>query len=416
MKTVAVIGAGISGMAAAYLLSRRHRVHLFEQDGRLGGHTNTVLLPGPDGTVPLDTGFLVHNDRTYPNLIRLFRELGVATRNSDMSFAVSDRRTGLEYSSRGANGFFAQRRNLASPSHLFLLKEILRFNREAPALLDATDAEQQTLGAFLESHRFGEGFTHRYLYPMASAIWSSSLDAIRSFPASTLIRFFSQHGLLSITGQPTWRVVEGGSHAYIPGLTAPLGDRIHTGVAIQGVRRDDQRVTIAFRNRPSQEFDDVVFACHGDQILPLLADPSDDERAVFSRFTTTTNVACLHSDASVLPQLGGARASWNYLLGAGAGAPPMVTYDLNRLQGLTGAQQYCVTLNPEHHLDERLVWRRFVYRHPLFTREALGAQRQWRDVSGVKRTHFCGAYWFYGFHEDGLNSAVRVAADLGVTW
>ena len=416
MKNVAVIGAGISGMAAAYLLSRRHRVHLFEQDGRLGGHTNTVVLPGPHGPVPLDTGFLVHNDRTYPNLIRLFRELGVATRDSDMSFAVSDRRTGLEYSSRGANGFFAQRRNLVSPSHLFLLREIVRFNREAPALLDAPDAERQTLGEFLESRRFGEGFTRRYLYPMASAIWSSSLDAVRTFPALTLVRFFTQHGLLSVTGQPTWRVVDGGSHAYIPALTASLADRVHTGAAVQSVRRGERQVTIAFRDRPAREFDEVVFACHGDQILPLLADSSDSERAVLSRFTTTTNVACLHSDASVLPRLAAARASWNYRLDAGAGAPPIVTYDLNRLQGLAGAEQYCVTLNPEHHIDERFVLRRFAYRHPLFTRDALGAQRQWRAISGVRRTHFCGAYWFYGFHEDGLNSAIRVAADLGVEW
>ena len=224
MKTVAVIGAGISGLAAAHLLSRRHRVHLFEQESRLGGHTNTVLVEGPTGTVPLDTGFLVHNDRTYPNLVRLFGELGVATRDSDMSFAVSCRRTGLEYSSRGANGFFAQRRNLVRPSHLSLLREIVRFNREAPALLTAPDAERQTLGDFLESRRFGEGFTHRYLFPMASAIWSASLDAIRSFPALTLIRFFDNHGLLSLHAQPTWKVVAGGSHTYIPKLIAqPVG-------------------------------------------------------------------------------------------------------------------------------------------------------------------------------------------------
>ncbi|MGE5816343.1 MAG: NAD(P)/FAD-dependent oxidoreductase, partial [Acidobacteriota bacterium] len=211
MKRVAVIGAGISGLAAASLLSRRHRVDVFEQERRLGGHTNTVLVDGPNGTVPLDTGFLVHNDRTYPNLVRLFGELGVATRDSDMSFAVSCRRSGLEYSSRGANGFFAQRRNLMRPSHLSLLGEIMRFNREAPALLGAPDAERQTLGDFLESRRFGESFTHRYLFPMASAIWSASVDAIRSFPALTLIRFFDNHGLLSLSAQPTWKVVAGGS-------------------------------------------------------------------------------------------------------------------------------------------------------------------------------------------------------------
>src|SRR6187551_90125 len=227
MKSIAVIGAGISGLAAAYLLSRRHRVQLFKKEHRLGGHTNTVIVPTPEGSVALDTGFLVHNDRTYPNLVRLFTELGVATRHSDMSFAVSCRRSGLEYSSRGANGFFAQRSNLVRPSHLSLLREILRFNREAPALLNAPDAERQTLGDFLESRRFGEGFTHRYLLPMASAIWSASLDAIRSFPASTLIRFFDNHGLLSLTAQPTWKVVTGGSHTYIPKLIAQLYGHVH---------------------------------------------------------------------------------------------------------------------------------------------------------------------------------------------
>jgi len=416
MRTVAVIGAGISGLAAAYLLSRRHRVHLFEKEPRLGGHTNTVLVSTPAGSVPLDTGFLVHNDRTYPNLVRLFGELDVATRDSDMSFSVSCQRSGVEYSSRGANGFFAQRRNLVRPSHLSLLRDIMRFNREAPTLLGAPDGGNQTLGEFLESRRFGEQFTHRYLFPMASAIWSASLDAIRSFPAITLIRFFDNHGLLSLHEQPTWKVVAGGSHTYIPKLTAPLSDNVHERAEIHGVRRRELGVTIDFRDRRSMVFDDVVFACHGDQVLPLLADPSDREREVLSNFTTTTNVASLHTDASVLPVRQRARASWNYLLAADAKAPPMVTYDLNRLQGLRTPEQYCVTLNPDGQIDERRVLRRFVYRHPLYTREAIRAQQRWREVSGVNRTHYCGAYWFHGFHEDGLNSALRVSRALGVEW
>ena len=416
MKNIAVIGAGISGLAAAYLLSRRHRVQLFEKEERLGGHTNTVLIATPHGRVPLDTGFLVHNDRTYPNLVRLFGELGVATRDSDMSFAVSCRGTGLEYSSRGANGFFAQRRNLASPSHLSLLREILRFNREAPALLGAADGGLQTLGEFLDSRRFGERFTSRYLFPMASAIWSASLDAIRSFPAITLIRFFDNHGLLSLHAQPTWRVVAGGSHTYIPRLMAPLSGGVHPCSAIQAVQRSERGVTITFRDRPSMAFDEVVFACHGDEVVSLLADPSDRERDVFSSFTTTTNAAWLHTDASVLPAQPRARASWNYRLAAAADAAPTVTYDLNRLQGLTTPEQYCVTLNPAGGIDERRVLRRFVYRHPLYTREAVRAQARWADVSGVNRTHYCGAYWYYGFHEDGLNSALRVARSLGVDW
>lgn len=416
MKHIAVIGAGIAGLAAAHLLSRRHRVQLFEKETRLGGHTNTVLLDTPNGRLPLDTGFLVHNDRTYPNLVRLFGELGVATRDSDMSFAVSCRRTGLEYSSRGANGFFAQRGNLVRRSHLRLLREILRFNREAPTLLRAPDIARQTLGEFLEARRFGEMFTSRYLFPMASAIWSAAPDAIRSFPALALIRFFDNHGLLSLNAQPTWRVVVGGSHTYIAKLTAPLSDGIHERTEIHGVRRSEREVTIAFRDRPAMMFDEVVFACHGDQVLSLLADPSDREREVLTNFTTTTNVAWLHTDASVLPVRRRARGSWNYLLAADAQAPPMVTYDLNRLQGLRTPEQYCVTLNPDGRIDDRRVLRRFVYRHPLYTRAALGAQQRWREVSGVNRTHYCGAYWFQGFHEDGLNSALRVAGALGVEW
>ena len=417
MKSIAVIGAGISGLAAAYFLSRRHRVHVFEKEGRLGGHTNTVVVQGRDGDVALDTGFLVHNDRTYPNLVRLFSELGVMTRSSDMSFAVSCRRSGLEYSSRGANGFFAQRRNLIRPAHLSLLGEIVRFNREAPALLGAPDGERQTLGDFLESRRFGEHFTHLYLFPMASAIWSASLDAIRSFPALTLVRFFDNHGLLSLNAQPTWKVVAGGSHTYIPKLTAALDGHVHCSASIDSVRRSEDGVTLTFHDRPSMRFDEVVFACHGDEVLPLLADPSDRERDVFRRFTTTANEAWLHTDASMLPAQSRARASWNYRLAGDADAPPTVTYDLNRLQGLTTAEQYCVTLNPEGGgIDDSRVWRKFVYRHPLYTTEAIRSQREWSDVSGVNRTHYCGAYWRYGFHEDGLHSALRVAGTLGVEW
>ena len=411
MKHIAVIGAGISGLAAAYFLSRRHRVWLFEQDTRLGGHTHTVLHHG----LSLDTGFLVHNERTYPNLVRLFTEIGVETRESDMCFAVSDARTGLEYSSRGARGFFAQRRNLASLSHLRLLKEIVRFNRVAPSLLDAADADSLTLGDFLDMHKFGEDFTHRYLFPIASAVWSSSLDSIRSFPALTLIRFFENHGMLGLDTHPTWKVVRGGSHTYIPKLTAPLADRVVAGVNIQTILRSEEGATILFADRAPMTFDDVVLACHGDQVLPLLADATDRERDIFGGFTTTVNQTWLHTDDTQLPRLADARASWNYRLGA-HDAPPTVTYHLNRLQGLATPEEYCVTLNPNGSIDDRRVLRKMVYTHPLYTRDAIAAQLRWRDVSGVNRIHYCGAYWFYGFHEDGLRSALRVARGLGVEW
>jgi predicted NAD/FAD-binding protein len=314
------------------------------------------------------------------------------------------------------NGFFAQRTNLVSPSHLTLLRDILRFNRRATALLHASDGDRQTLGDFLESHRFSDAFTGRYLLPMASAIWSASLDAIKSFPALTLSRFFDNHGLLSITSQPTWKVVVGGSHTYIPGLAAPMADNVVLGAKIKRVRRDEREVTIDFHDRPSMVYDDVVFACHGDQVLPLLSAPTDSEREILSAFTTSTNVAWLHTDASVLPAHERARASWNYLLNAETGAAPTVTYDLNRLQGLSVSEQYCVTLNPNGSVDEDRVLCRLEYRHPLYTREAIQAQQRWHEVSGANHTHYCGAYWAHGFHEDGLNSAIRVAHTLGVEW
>ncbi len=415
MSRVAVIGAGISGLAAAYFLSRRHDVWLFEKSGRLGGHTNTVTVETESGPVALDTGFLVHNDRTYPHLVRLFREIGIETHASDMCFSVSCRRSGLEYSSRGVRGFFAQPANLLRPAHVRLLREIFRFNREAPALLDRPDADRATLGEFLEAGNFGDAFTGRYLFPMASAIWSAPLDSIRHFPATTLIRFLDNHGLLAVAGQPEWKTVRGGSHTYIPRLAAPLGDRIHLGASIQSVQRCEHGVSLAFLDRPPLLFDQVVFACHGDQVLPLLADPSDAEREVFSRFSTTANVAWLHRDSSILPARRLARASWNYLL-SGDDAAPTVTYHLNRLQDLRQRDEFCVTLNPHGSIDERLVIRRLAYRHPQYTRDSVKAQARWKDVSGVRRTHYCGAYWYYGFHEDGLRSALRVADMLGVTW
>jgi predicted NAD/FAD-binding protein len=411
---VAVIGSGISGLAAAYYLGRKHEVHLFEKDGRLGGHTNTVLVDGPQGPVPVDTGFIVHNDRTYPNLVRLFATIGIETQPSDMSFSVSSRAPDFEYSSRGLNGFFAQRSNLIRRGHYRLLAEILRFNRTAPGLLAQPGAGAGTIGDLLDEGRCGEEFTGRYLFPMASAVWSMSLDAIRSFPALTLLRFFDNHGMLGINTHPKWKVVRGGSSTYIPKLTAGLGGRVYLNARIAKVVRGDDAVTLRFEDRPAMSFDQAVFACHGDQVLPLLDRPTDAEREVFSNFRTSRNVAVLHTDAALLPRRRAARASWNYNLGSAARAAVSVTYHMNRLQSLAAPPDYCVTLNGEQPIDGARVIQRIVYRHPLYTREAIASQARWSEVSGPNRTHYCGAYWFYGFHEDGLNSALRVARALSV--
>lgn len=411
---IAVIGSGISGLAAAYYLSRKHEVHLFEKDGRLGGHTNTVRVDGPGGPVSVDTGFIVHNGRTYPNLVRLFAELGVGTQPGDMSFSVSSREPEFEYSSRGLNGFFAQRSNLVRPGHYRLLAAILRFNRTAPALLAQPGAASATIGDLLDEGRYGEEFTGRYLFPMASAVWSMSLDAIRSFPALTLLRFFDNHGMLGVNTHPKWKVVRGGSSTYIPKLTAPLGGRVYLDAKISRVARAHGAVTLRFEDRPPASFDQVVFACHGDQVLPLLEQPTAAEREVFANFRTSRNLAVLHTGASLLPRRRAARASWNYNLGPAARGAVSVTYHMNRLQSLPAPPDYCVTLNGEPAAGASRVIQRIVYHHPLYTREAIGAQARWSEVSGRNRTHYCGAYWFYGFHEDGLNSALRVARALSV--
>jgi predicted NAD/FAD-binding protein len=411
---IAVIGSGISGMAAAYYLSRKHEVFLFERDERIGGHTHTVTVESSRGPLAVDTGFIVHNDRTYPNFVKLLAELSVETQPSDMSFAVACRSSGFEYSSRGLNGFFAQRANLLRVDQYRLLREIVRFNREAPKLLDNPAAETMTLGDVIEQGRYPALFTERYLYPMAAAVWSMSTEAIRGFPALTLVRFFDNHGMLGIDTHPRWKVIRGGSRSYLGPITAPYRDRIYIGANIQSVARDEAAVTLRFHDRPAMSFDQVAFACHGNQILPLLESPTGAERDILGRFATSRNEVCLHTDSSLLPRRRRARASWNYNLSPDPAVGTTLTYHMNRLQSLAVAEDYCVTLNDNGSIDPAKVLRRLVYYHPLYDSAAVQAQARWNEISGLHRTHFCGAYWFYGFHEDGLNSALRVARALGV--
>jgi predicted NAD/FAD-binding protein len=411
---IAVIGGGISGLAAAYYLSRKHEVSLFENEPRLGGHTHTVTVESSRGPLPVDTGFIVHNDRTYPHLVKLLAELGVETQPSDMSFAVACRRSGFEYSSRGLNGFFAQRSNLLRPGQYQLLFEILRFNREAPKLLNNPAAAAMTLGDVIHHGRYSGEFTEKYLYPMASAVWSMSREAIRSFPALTLLRFFDNHGMLGIHTHPKWKAIRGGSGSYLGPITASYRDRIFTGAQIQTVVRSEAGVTLRFPDRPDMTFDQVVFGCHGNQVLPLLESPSEAERDILRCFATSRNEVCLHTDSSVLPARPRARTSWNYMLHPDSGGPATVTYHMNRLQSLPVPEDYCVTLNGDGGIDPSKVLRRMVYHHPIYDAGAVQAQGLWGEISGRNRTHFCGAYWAYGFHEDGLNSALRVARALGV--
>jgi predicted NAD/FAD-binding protein len=331
-----------------------------------------------------------------------------------MSFSVTNRQSGFEYSSHGVNGFFAQRSNLFRPAHYLLLNEILRFNCTAPQMLNHPKAAAMTIGDLIDEGRYHSVFTEHYLYPMSAAVWSMSLDSIRSFPAFTLLRFFENHGLLQLNNHFVWKVIRGGSNTYIPLLSAPFKDRIHTGVLVASVSRLETGVTLNFADRPAMAFDQVVLACHGDQALPLLEKPTDAERDVMGSFKTSTNVATLHTDRTLLPRRKRAWASWNYNLGMTASTAATVTYHMNRLQSLNDPLEYCVTLNGESAIDAAKVLRRIVYHHPLYTQEAVRAQGRWSEISGQNRTHFCGAYWFYGFHEDGLNSALRVARALSV--
>ncbi len=413
MAKIAIIGAGISGMAAAYILSQKHEVSLFEKEPRLGGHTHTHDIETSRGILKIDTGFIVHNDRTYPNLVRLFGKLGIQRQPSDMSFGVSCSETAFEYSTRGVAGFFGN--NLLRLRQYRMFADILRFNREARLLLRSPANVETTLGEFVSEQGFGGDLARYYLRPMAAAVWSTSLEEVEEFPAFTLFRFMDNHGLLGITKQAQWYVLKGGSSVYIDPLTTPYKQNIHLGTKIEHVRRQPGGVEITFKDRPPERFDEVVFACHAPQALQLLKDATPTERSVLSNFRTSRNRTVLHTDSRLLPRRLSARASWNYHLGVASGAATL-TYHMNRLQGLSTSEDYCVTLNNTDSLDERRILREMEYYHPLYTSDAVRAQSRWAEISGHNNTHFCGAYWFYGFHEDGLNSAIRVAEKLGVGW
>jgi uncharacterized protein len=394
---IAVIGSGISGLGAAYLLARAHEVHVFERDGRPGGHANTVIHDG----LSLDTGFLVHNVPNYPLFTRLLRELDVATHESDMTFSVSCSGCGLEYSGRRP---FARPANAANPGFLSLLWEIGRWLRTA-----RPEDEAQSLAEYLDAHAYSQRFRRHFLVPLTSALWSTAPCRALEFPAAYAIRFFDNHGMLGF-GRFRWRTVTGGSHSYVDAIARGLGDRLRLGQGVRGVRRSGDAVDLRVGDRVEQ-FDRLVLATHADQALALLEDPTPEERRVLGGFAYTTNEAFLHTDSRFLPRTRAARASWNYRLGHDG--RPTITYHLNRLQALDTDRDYCLTLNdpvPEEHLLQR-----FTYEHPLYTVATLKAQSELPRLTGG-RTHYAGAYFGNGFHEDGLASGVAVARALGVEW
>ncbi|MEX1164057.1 MAG: FAD-dependent oxidoreductase [Nitriliruptor sp.] len=424
---IAVIGTGISGLASAYLLSRHHEVHVFEREPRLGGHTHTVRVPRSgapadprsrtEGELPVDTGFIVYNETTYPLLVALFDELGVATQPSDMSWSLRCERCDLEYAG-SARGIVAQPRNLASPSYLRMLADIARFNRLGSRLVDDPRAASVSLGHFLRTAGFGHGFRHHYLQPMAAAIWSSGTQDIETFPLGTLLRFFTNHGLLGVRTHHPWRTVVAGTSSYIAPLTAPFADRLHTGDGVATVARDTDGVTIRTASGTTARFDAVVLATHADEALGMLADPSRLEKELLGPWGYSDNATYLHTDTDLLPRSRAAWASWNYLLDDCRTPSQRVSlsYHMNRLQTLDEPREYVVTLNPSTAPREGSVLRRLDYTHPTFSPDAVATQDRLDELNGRGRTFHVGAYQRYGFHEDGLWSAVRAVSHLGVRW
>ena len=430
---VAVVGSGISGLTCAYLLRERYDVHLFEAQSSFGGHTATTKVTLEDQSYPVNTGFIVYNDWTYPNFIQLMDELNVATEPSDMSFSVKCAVSGMEYNGQDLNSLFARRRNLLNPSFWRMITDILRFNRETRAELEAYKNNEspfdptETLGSYLQRNGYGDYFRRYYIVPMGAAIWSSGEARMMDFPVLFFLRFFNNHGLLSVNDRPQWRVISGGSQSYVRALLRhlPKGQQ-HLNTAVESVQRHQHGVTLTLLDTIDQqtrtfEADHVIMACHSDQALAMLDQATADEQRILGAIPYQDNSVILHTDASLLPQRRQAWASWNYHIDASQDDAVAVTYHMNRLQNFHDApEEFCVTLNQPDAIDPRKVIRRFNYAHPVFTVEGIQAQHQHHLISNhdstFQRTHYCGAYWFNGFHEDGVNSALRVCRDLGVHW
>lgn len=414
-QRIAVIGAGVSGLTAAWLLADKHDVHLFEAGDYAGGHTNTEQVEAGGRTWPVNTGFIVFNDWTYPNFIKLMDRLGVASEVSNMSFSVDCHASGLQYNGTSLNTLFAQRRNLFNLNFLKMIREILRFNKETRADLAAgTIPDGETLGEYLNRNGYSRYFRNYYIVPMGAAIWSAPEIVLEQFPIRFFLQFFNNHGMLSVDDRPTWRVISGGSATYVNRMMDKLGERTHLNSPITSVKRDEEGVTLV-ANGQEHRFDQVIFGCHSDQALAMLDDATDDERSILGAIAYQKNDVVLHTDASVLPSNRLAWAAWNYMIPEHSTQPVSVTYNMNVLQNFDDAPEtFCVTLNRSRDINPEKVIKRFEYDHPVFTLDAVAAQERYDDIGNRNRTHFCGAYWFNGFHEDGVRSALRVTRAFGV--
>ena len=403
---VAIIGAGVSGLVAAHLLYRDHEITVFESAAYAGGHSNTVTV----GDQQVDTGFIVFNDRNYPSFERLLARLRVPWQPSNMSFSVSDVRGDFEYNGSSPNGLFAKRAHLATPWFLRMTADLVRFNRDATRLL--ASREDPALLDWLGARDYSDAFVERLIVPQAAAVWSADPTQMSTFPARFMVEFFANHGMLGFRDRPRWRTVKGGSRRYVEAITRPWRDRIRLESPVDAVHRHDDHVSVTSRGE-SERFDEVVIAAHADQALGMLADASDREHELLGAFPYQANEAVLHSDRSLLPRRRRAWASWNYHLLDEPGGLPTVTYHMNRLQSLQADRELCVTLNRTAAIDPAHVIRRIPYAHPVYTAAGVQAQARHGEISGHRRTHFCGAYWGWGFHEDGVKSGARVAERLG---
>jgi predicted NAD/FAD-binding protein len=401
---IAIIGTGIAGNVVAHRLHRAHEISLFEAGGHVGGHTHTHDIEFGGRHYAVDTGFIVFNDWTYPNFVELLWDLGVESQPSHMSFSVMCERSGLEYNGTSFNTLFAQRRNLLRPSFWRMLRDIMRFNREAPAVLQ-NPREASSLGDFLAAQCYSREFIEHYLAPMGAAIWSADPDRLLAFPASFFIRFFHNHGMLSVNQRPQWRVIQGGSARYVERLTAPFRDRIRLHCPVEWIRRHPSHVTIKACGAEPERFDVAFLACHSDQALALLADANSPEREVLGAIPFQANQAVLHTDTRLLPRHRRAWAAWNYHIPREPRARVALTYNMNILQSLDAPTPLLVTLNHGEAVDPDKILRKMTYHHPVFTPAAIAAQRRHAEIDGARRTFFCGAYWRNGFHEDGVVSA-----------
>jgi predicted NAD/FAD-binding protein len=415
-QKIAIIGSGISGLTCGYLLSKQHDITLFEANDYLGGHTNTEDIELAGKIYPVNTGFIVFNDWTYPNFIELMNQLGIASEDSHMSFSVRDENSGREYNGTNLNSLFAQRMNVFRPSFIRMILDILKFNKQTVLALQSNEIEEgQTLGEFVKQHGYSKYFVNHYIVPMGSAIWSASVDVMMDFPLKFFLKFFNNHGMLSVDDRPQWRVISGGSKSYIKPITARYKDNIHLNTPVKKVERLNTKVKITTQTGVIHEFDQVIFACHSDQALSLLSDATQDEHDVLSAIPFQMNDVVLHTDEKLMPKKKLAWAAWNYHIPQRHTEHAMVTYNMNMLQNFNDAPEtILVTLNRNQEIDPSKIIKQYRYAHPVFTLDGMVAQSRHSDISNQNRTHYCGAYWLSGFHEDGVNSALKVCADFGI--